>query len=318
LKISCELSRLDTKHPTGIAVYAGFVLDLLRASEKVELVSQGAAEVFLSLDGHFRARRGQVTVTTIYDLGHLVERRAYSGRDWLRQSWQVASAARRSHHLLVPSSAVGYGLEHYLGVPANRITVLEPLPAPLFRRSSAQETAALRRELGLPGRYFVFVGRRSRRKNLPLLERAWELASRRLPGEVGLVLAGPGDQSVAGTTDIGYIERERLPALLSGAMAWLSPSFYEGCSIGALEAMACGTPPLVAGAGAPPRAVDQAGLILDPHDPDQWAEAMITLAENDRLRASLSNTARKAIAERRAHPPDPGELLAALGWRADP
>jgi glycosyltransferase involved in cell wall biosynthesis len=167
--------------------------------------------------------------------------------------------------------------------------------------------------LGLPERYFVFVGTRSRRKNLGLLARAWERAAPHLGAGAGLVLAGPGRGGVAGARDLGYVERERLPALIGGAVAWLNPSLYEGSPVGALEAMACGTPPLVAATGAQPHAVNLAGLILDPHDPDQWAEALAAVAADADLRGSLSVACLKAAAELRASScPGPEALVAAL------
>lgn len=318
LKVACELPPAAPRGPVGISVYAAFVHELLRGGGEVEVVEAGQADATLSLDGRFRARRGQVTVTAVYDLGHLFERDAYSPLAWIRQNWQVASAARRSDHLLAPSRAVGDGLERYLGVAPDRITVLEPLPRPLFRRSSRQEALQLAQRLALPPRYFLFIGSRSRRKNLPLLAEAWALAGQRLGPGVGLVLAGPGSGPVPGGLDLGFVDEAVLPHLLSGAVAWLCPSLYEGCAVGALEAMACGVPALVSGTGALPRTVDRAGLILDPHDPGQWADAMVAIAGREGLRSSLSAAARKGIAERRAHPPDLAPLLAGLRGQGAP
>ena len=137
LTISCDTSRLDLERPAGRAVYAIAVLDALRAARETTIVgAEGAreADVILSLDGRFRAGHGQRTVTAISDLGHLLDRRGYGTREWVLQNWRVASAARRSHHLVVPSTAVQFGLERYLGTPARRVTVFEAHPAPGFRR----------------------------------------------------------------------------------------------------------------------------------------------------------------------------------------
>jgi glycosyltransferase involved in cell wall biosynthesis len=315
LRVALGLRGLDLEHPTGIAVYANFVRDLLLASGEVELTGYADAEAILSLDGRFRPGGGQITVTAVYDLGHLLHQRAYSPLAWVRQNWQVASAARRSDHLLAPSVAVRSGLRDLLKVPEQRITLLEPLPRDVFRRTGPDEVRRLREELGLPARYVLFLGTRSRRKNLATLGRAWQLAAGRL-GDIRLVLAGPGSGTIAGVLDVGHVALERLPALLSGALAWACPSFYEGCGVGALEAMACGAPPVVAASGALPRTVDRAGLVLDPEDPQQWASAIVDVIERDPLRASLAAAGRKAIAERRAHPPDAGELLEVLRGRS--
>jgi glycosyltransferase involved in cell wall biosynthesis len=317
LVVSCDLSRLHVERPVGPAVYAAFVLDLLSGGSDVEVTDgrgAAAADVILSLDGRFRAGRGQRTVTAVHDLGHLLERRGYGVREWLAQHWRVASAVRRSDHLLAPSEAVAFGLERYLRVPAGRITVLAPQPRAAFRRPPRERVEELRAALRLPTRYFLYVGTRARRKNLPLLADAWRLAAGRLNGDVGLVLAGPGGgPCLPGARDLGYVRLEQLPALLAGAIAWCNPSLYEGSAIGALEAMACGTPPLVAGTGAQARAVGTAGLVLDPHDPAEWAGALAAVAADDGLRARLANHALKAAAEvRETRPRWPESLRPAL------
>jgi glycosyltransferase involved in cell wall biosynthesis len=303
----------------GPAVYAGFVVDMLSACPDVELVdASGApgADVVLCLDGRFRARRAQRTVTAVLDLGHLLERRGYGPPEWLAQNWRVASAAHRSDHLLAPSLAVADGLERYLRVRPARVSVLEAPPRPAFRRAAREQVQALRRDLRLPERYFLFVGSRRRRKNLGLLAAAWPGVSARLGARVGLVLAGPGSGSVPGALDLGYVDVERLPALIAGAVAWLSPSLYEGSPTGALEAMACGTPPLVAGTGAQPRAVGTAGLVLHPHDAGEWAAAMIAIAGDGDLRSRLSAASLATAARVRAAGPRWEALRAALGGEA--
>ena len=45
-----------------------------------------------------------------------------------------------------------------------------------------------------------------------------------------------------------------------------------------LEAMAAGTPVLAASGGAVPEVVGDAGILLDPDDPDAWADAMVRIA----------------------------------------
>ena len=300
----------------GPAVYARYVLDLLARGDDVELVdgrARGRADVLLSLDGRVRTGRGRRTVTAVLDLGHLFERRGYRPAEWLAQNWRVASAVRRSDGVLAPSQAVAYGLERYLRAPAERVTVLAPQPRPCFRRAAREYVGAARRSLGLPERYLLFVGTRSRRKNLGLLALAWRAASERLGGGVSLVLAGPGPGGgVSGALDIGYVPLELLPALISGAVAWVNPSLYEGCAVGALEAMACGAPVLVAGTGAQARAVGMAGVVLDPHDAAGWADAMVAVATDEALRARLGVSSLKAAAEVREQRPRAEELLAAL------
>jgi glycosyltransferase involved in cell wall biosynthesis len=301
------------KRPTGAAVYAGHVLECLKATGVVEVVGNAGlstADVVLNLDGRFRAGRGQRVVTAVMDLGHIYARRAYGPAGWMRQNWRVASAARRSDHLLVPSAAMLSGLERYLGANAERATVFPPLPGPAFRRPARAAVDQLRLRLDLPERYFLFVGVRSGRKNLGLLAASRALAAE--SGAVELVLAGPGKGGLPGARDLGYVPAQDLPGLIAGAVAWLNPSHFEGSSIGALEAMACGTPVIVAATGAQAKDVGLSGLVLPPADPQAWAEALSVVAADRNLRGRLSAAGLRRVAELRASAPPTSALMEAL------
>jgi glycosyltransferase involved in cell wall biosynthesis len=316
LKLYCDLSRLDIERPTGAAKFASQVLEGLTATGQVELLPRGElsrADVILNLDGRFRAGRGQRVVTAVLDLGHLYARSAYRAPEWMLQNWRVASAARRSDHLLVPSAAVLAGLEQYLGVGPERATVFPPLPQARFRRPSRAEVDQLKLRLSLPPRYFLFVGARSGRKNLGLLAEARRLASGL--EEVELVLAGPGRGGLKGVRDLGYVPAPELPALISGALAWVNPSHYEGSALGALEAMACGTPVIVAATGAQARAVGLSGVVLPPDDAHQWGQALSAVAADRNLRGRLAAAGLRRVEELRASAPPPSVLIEALSPR---
>jgi glycosyltransferase involved in cell wall biosynthesis len=319
VRVACFLPLDRAARPTGAAVYGRYVRDRLLDTGRVEVVDgRGPNDAILSLDGRFRAGRGQPTVTAIVDAGHLLARQAYTPTAWLAQNWRVASAARRSTSVLVPSVAMRWALTERLRVPEARMVLLDPLPAAGFRRASRADVERIRQQRRLPQRYFVYVGSRARRKNLDFLARVWTQVSAQLDPEVHLVLAGPESGGLDGAprvVDAGWVEEDELPAVLSGAIAYLNPSLYEGQGVGAMEAMACGTPALVAATGALPRTVDQGGLMLDAHEASEWSDAMLVLARRPEVRRELAANALKLTAERRAHPPDPGPLLRALGVR---
>jgi glycosyltransferase involved in cell wall biosynthesis len=190
------------------------------------------------------------------------------------------------------------------------VAVLPDLPAPHLRRPPRAEVEELRRRLQLPARYFLFLGARSRRKNLRLLAEAW---SRAALGEVGLVLAGPGEEGVPGARDLGYVPAVQLPALISGALAWVNPSLYEGSALGALEAMACGTPVVAAATGAQAHAVGLDGILLPADDVDEWARGLKAVAADPGLRGRLSAAGLRKLRELRASPLELLPLLSALG-----
>jgi starch synthase len=128
---------------------------------------------------------------------------------------------------------------------------------------------ALLTELGINGRYAIFVGRITRQKGLAHLLRAWQS----VPTEYGLVLAaGSPDEEIIGNEVKVLIEElqktrpnviwipemlphEKLCALLTSADLFVCPSIYEPLGIVNLEAMACETAVLATRVGGIPEVV---------------------------------------------------------------
>jgi glycosyltransferase involved in cell wall biosynthesis len=92
--------------------------------------------------------------------------------------------------------------------------------------------------------YFLFVGALEPRKNLPALVAAWR--ETRPIHHAGLVIAGrrradaPDIAEEPGLRLLGEVPDSELPALYSGALAFVYPSLYEGFGLPVLEAMQCG------------------------------------------------------------------------------
>ncbi len=70
------------------------------------------------------------------------------------------------------------------------------------------------------------------------------------------------------------VPQEAMPALYNMAVALVTPSFYEGFGFPALEAMACGTVPIVSDRGSLPEVVGDVGLMVNPDDPAAIAAAL--------------------------------------------
>jgi len=173
-------------------------------------------------------------------------------------------------------------LERFPVSPEKVVTV--PLAAdPVF--SPGADPVQLRRvreRYGLGMRYLLFVGVFEPRKNIPLLVDAFEIFRREFPhgATFQLALAGGAGWHGAQIAEavhrrgldpavrlLGYVPAEDLPWLYRGAELAVVPSLYEGFGLPALEAMACGTPVLVADASTLPEIVGDAGELFAPGDP---------------------------------------------------
>ena len=95
--------------------------------------------------------------------------------------------------------------------------------------------------------------------------------------------SGVGDQILL----TGYVSETDLPALYSGAICFVYPSYFEGFGLPPLEAMKCGAPVIVGNRTSLPEVVGDAGLLVDPFDEAEIASALARLIDNPDLRDKL-------------------------------
>ena len=86
---------------------------------------------------------------------------------------------------------------------------------------------------------------------------------------------------------VGYVPDSTLVPLIAAARAVVHPSRAEGFGLTPLEAMAAGSPAIVATTAALPAAVGDAALVQDPDDVDAWVNAIDSLNDVE-LRARVA------------------------------
>jgi glycosyltransferase involved in cell wall biosynthesis len=117
-------------------------------------------------------------------------------------------------------------------------------------------------------------------------------ASARIIDELGLRDA---------VTFITGVPEHRIIELYSEAQVAVVPSLYEGFSLPAIEAMACGVPLVATTGGALPEVVgadDDTALLVPPGDPEALAAAIGRALDDDALRARIGAAGRQRVIER--------------------
>jgi glycosyltransferase involved in cell wall biosynthesis len=150
----------------------------------------------------------------------------------------VARSAERAAVVLTPTRAVADVVADRLGIEPDKIRVT-PLGVDPAWFTARPPSEGLRRRVGLPKRYLLFVGAAGPRKSLPWLLQAHALTPELPP----LVLAGPGHhQHDERVRSIGYLSDVDLRSVVAGASALVLPSRDEGFGLPVLEALACDVP----------------------------------------------------------------------------
>ena len=159
----------------------------------------------------------------------------------------------------------------------------------------------------IPHKYFLFVGTIEPRKNILALLKAFTILKDKSKAEyISLIIIGQKGwkcedifQSIDNhqyKNDIilpGYVDRDDLPAIYSGAIACVQPSYYEGFGMTVVEALSCGTPCIVSDISSLPEIGGEAVLLFDPKSPDQLYSQMKLILDDPQLSDSLKQKALK-------------------------
>lgn len=235
-------------------------------------------------------------VVTVFDvIGRVLPEALPGWRARLFFELALRLALRGAAQIITSSEATRVDLVRLYHVPPQRISVVPLAAGTQFQPRSGAEVAALHARYGLPPRYLLYLGSNKPHKNLVTLVQAFA----RLDTDASLVIAGRWDarypQSRQIAQQLGLAERVRfihdiadvdLPALLTGALAFVFPSRYEGFGLPPLEALACGAPVIAAHTSALPEVLGTAGLLVTP-EVAPLAEAMQTVLDDAGLRDRL-------------------------------
>ncbi len=255
-------------------------------------VDAARVDLFHAIDHNMTPFLSSPSVVTVHDLIPLVLRGPYLGPT--SRLWSAAHrrAARRARAVVAVSENTARDVERLWSIPAGRIQVIYEGVSGIFRPVNDREAReTVLRKHGISSPYFLYCGGFDPRKNI----RNMLLAFKRL-----LLARGTGHSLVmcGDTTGFdaylreeleelglqrnvkltGFVAENDLPALYSGAAAFLCVSLYEGFGLPLLEAMACGCPVLAARAASIPEVVGDAGLLVDPLDPSAIMKGMERIA----------------------------------------
>lgn len=218
-------------------------------------------------------------VTTVHDLSPLLFPNLFP-RDVLRNvvnahKLKLSLVKKESKRIIVPTNATKEDLIA-LGFDSSRIRVIPEAVRPIYHRVGNAEIERVKRKHKIFGDYLFAVGM-DPRKNTERIIKAFELS--RAGKNIKMVFAGqPKYMKVKPSRNVyvlGRVEDRDMPALYSGAKAFVYPSLYEGFGLPILEAFACGVPVVTSNISSMVEIAGEAAVLVDPQDTDSIAEGIL-------------------------------------------
>ena len=279
--------------PYGIYVELWDFLPVLRP----DLLFRTGADIYHFFNFVVPPRVKGYVVNTVHDLVYLTYPQTMQKANFRRLHKHLARSCQNSDIIIAVSENGKRELIELMGIDKAKIRVVSN-GVDLGRFHSdipPEEVVAFRQRHGLPADYFLYIGTLEPRKNIPNLLRAYAAGQPRFGG-CKLVLAGAKGWEYKEIFKLveelhlqnevvftGYLPSAELAYLYAGAQAFLFPSYYEGFGMPPLEAMACGVPVMTSNRSSLPEVVGDSGILVEPEDLGQMANAMERLLTDTEL-----------------------------------
>lgn len=254
---------------------------------------------------------GIATVCTIYDLQYKTYPEFFTVEDVAHRDCTFIDACCRATALTAISdysrdSAIVHG-----NLDSSRIHTIYLRMAQRIAPSIENDKAVLSRLNLTPQRYLIYPANFWKHKNHEMLLTAFGMARHEgLAADIKLVCTGaPGARQewLKNAVHImnlgdrvlfpGYLPNTELAVLIANCTGVVFPSLYEGFGLPVIEAMASGVPVACSNTTSLPEVAADAAILFDPCVPTQIAQAIISLVENEALRAPLIQAGLQRAAE---------------------
>lgn len=246
-------------------------------------------------------------IVTIFDLSFLHFPEMFINKDlWQLTNWTKFSIENANHILTISNFSKKDIVEKYK-VDKNKITVAYPgYDRTQFKiQNSKNKIDEIQTKYKIGDNYIIYIGTIQPRKNLIRLIEAVARVE-----NISLIIVGKHQgegkkgwmyEEILQTPQrlgieqrvkfLGFVPTEDLAYLLSGSIAFILPSLWEGFGIPVVEAMACGIPVIVSSVSSLPEVAGKAGLLVDPYSIDQIEQAIRVVIADKKLRQKYSKAA---------------------------
>ncbi|HPT08118.1 MAG TPA: glycosyltransferase family 1 protein [bacterium] len=234
----------------------------------------------------------------------------FKSTDYL--NWSTKFALRYAKKIITVSNFTKNEiLKYYRKIKGKKIKVIyNGYNNYLYKKITDEEALEnVLKKYGIDTSFFLYIGRLEKKKNVHCLIESFSIFKENNKDlSKKLVLIGnPGFcydeikyliEELGIYKDViilGWVEEEDLPYIVNKAEAFIFPSFYEGFGIPILQAMACETPVLLSNIEVFHEIAQDSALFFDHLDPNDLAEKMVMIVNDDNLKMDLINRGKSLV-----------------------
>ena len=296
-----------TEPPPGLPGQVEVVVGRTRGHrwEQLELPGEAASCDVLLHPANTCPLRGAGHVVVVHDVLPLSHPVWFDRRFAWWYRWVVKRAVRGAERVLTVSQWSADQLIRLVGVDPDSVEIVTQGVEPFSQPASATLVRSVRERWNLPAEYVLTVDGGDPRKNLTFLTGVLDDLASKSDGTLLLVVVGrprnvhrspsSTERAAKNVVHVGPVTDEELHGLYTGASVFCFPSLAEGFGRPPLEAVACGTPAVVAEYG-PAREVMRGGAEILPLDRAAWTATLGDLLNNTDRRRDLSARGRQVAA----------------------
>jgi len=239
----------------------------------------------------------------LHDISFIDHPEWFNPRERLKLKFLSYTSSKRASIIFTVSHFSKERIIERLKVPAHKIIIAQQGLDPEIR-FDPQAAEKFREKYKIKGKIILYVGAIFRRRNVPLLIKAFEILKAEINSS--LVLVGKNrnwppfnlEEFIEGNDRIyhfNYLPQEELLGAYSAADLFVFLSEYEGFGMTPMEAIACNTPVILYPAEALKEIYGESVLYLEEKSPSLLKDIMLSILEDEELRGKIMKRAKERI-----------------------
>lgn len=296
-----RINEVRNRFPTTEAIIYQTEYEIYKLVEQFRMPFKiEGVDVFHSPHYNFPILYKDKMIVTVHDIIHYLyprELRTRLGKVYSR--FMLNKVKAKASRVLTISQSTKDDLVKYFNFKPEKIEVTYIGVDSIFKKVNEPEAIDnLKRKLKIRGPLLLFIGLNKYHKNIQTLLESVKILKQK-KRDFTLVLGGIKTNSrnieitanEMGISDririLSYMDDTTMLYLYNAADIFILPSFYEGFGLPPLEAMACGTPVIVSNCSSLPEVVDDAGILIDPREPEEIVAGVEKILDDSEFREDL-------------------------------